>query len=109
MSSKGRKPGFVMTDEHRTKIRNSQILNRLIGHVEGSVEMTSSQVTAGLGLLRKVMPDLSESSINHTVKRDAAEYSREELAAILAETNATNGSGGTAEEDGRGSEPDSVH
>ena len=56
---RGRKPGFVMTDEHRTKIRNSAILNALIEHVEGKREMSSSQVSAGLGLLKKVLPDLS--------------------------------------------------
>ena len=44
-----------------------------------------------------------------TVKRDATEYSREELAEILERTNAANGSGGIASEDGRDREPDSVH
>ena len=56
---RGRKPGFVMTDEHRTKISNSAILNALIEHVVGKRKMSSSQVTAGLGLLKKVLPDLS--------------------------------------------------
>ncbi len=58
MAQRGRTPGFKMSDEHRTKIANSQILNRLIGHVEGTVEMSASQVSAGLGLLKKVLPDL---------------------------------------------------
>lgn len=48
-----------MSDEHRTKIANSQILNRLIGHVEGNVELSASQVTAGLGLLKKCLPDMT--------------------------------------------------
>ena len=48
-----------MTDEHRAKIANSNILNALIEHVEGRREMSSSQVTAGIALLRKVMPDLA--------------------------------------------------
>ncbi len=47
-----------MDDSHRTKIANSQILNRLIGHVEGSVDLSATQVTAGVALLRKIMPDL---------------------------------------------------
>lgn len=47
-----------MTDEHRSKIANSQILNRLIGHAEGTVEMSATQVAAGLGLLKKALPDL---------------------------------------------------
>lgn len=56
---RGRTAGFRMTDEHRSKIANSQILNRLIGHVEGKVELSASQVTAGLGLLKKCLPDMT--------------------------------------------------
>lgn len=50
-----------MSDEHRGKIANSNILKALIEHVEGLREMSSTQVSAALGLLRKVMPDLTES------------------------------------------------
>jgi hypothetical protein len=106
---RGRSPGFQMSDEHRVKIKNSNILNALIEHVEGTREMSSTQVTAGLGLLRKVMPDLSQTDVNHTVKRDATDYSREELAAILAKSHATNGGGGIDAEDGCAGEPDSIH
>lgn len=109
MAPRGRQPGFQMSGEHRVKIKNSNILNALIEHVEGKREMSSSQVTAGLGLLRKVMPDLSESSVTHSVKRDATEYSREELAAIVARANAGNGGEGTLAEDGRDGTTDSVH
>lgn len=66
MSSRGRKSGFKMTDEHRVKIQNSNILNALIEHVEGKREMSSTQVSAGLGLLRKVLPDLSATTLDHT-------------------------------------------
>lgn len=59
---RGRKPGFRMSEEHRDKIRNSNILRALIEHVEGDREMSASQVSAGLGLLRKVMPDLTSVS-----------------------------------------------
>jgi len=48
-----------MSDEHRVKIQNSNILNALIEHVEGRRDMSATQVAAGLGLLKKVMPDLS--------------------------------------------------
>lgn len=61
--SRGRSPGFVMSQEHRDKIRNSNILRYLIDHVEGSRNMEPSQVTAGLGLLKKVMPDLQSTSL----------------------------------------------
>ena len=59
MAGKGRPAGFVMDDSHRTKIQNSKILSRLISHVEGTADMSQTQVTAGVALLRKIMPDLS--------------------------------------------------
>ncbi len=57
-----------MSEEHRVKIQNSNILNALVEHVEGTREMSSTQVSAGLGLLKKVMPDLSavESAVEHS-------------------------------------------
>jgi len=65
--SRGRKPGFQMTDAHRVKIQNSNILNALIEHVSGEREMSATQVSAGLGLLRKVMPDLSSAELKSEV------------------------------------------
>jgi hypothetical protein len=59
----GRSPGFRMSEEHRVKIKNSNILNALIEHVEGKRDMSATQVSAGLGLLRKVMPDLASTTI----------------------------------------------
>ena len=56
---RGRKPGFRMSDEHRVKIQNSNVLNALVEHVEGRREMSSTQVTAGIALLRKVLPDMT--------------------------------------------------
>lgn len=53
-----------MSEEHRVKIKNSNILNALIEHVEGTREMSATQVSAGLGLLRKVMPDLASTTIS---------------------------------------------
>lgn len=64
MSERGRTPGFVMSNEHRDKIRNSNVLNALIEHVEGRREMSSSQVTGALGLLKKVLPDLQSVEIS---------------------------------------------
>jgi len=55
---RGRTGGFKLTDEHRGKIANSSILNCLIEHAEGRREMSSTQVSAALGLLKKVLPDL---------------------------------------------------
>lgn len=64
MAARGRPAGFKMTDEHRAKISNSNILNALIEHIQGTREMSGTQVTAGLGLLKKVMPDLA--TLQHT-------------------------------------------
>jgi hypothetical protein len=63
MAERGRQPGFRMSNEHRDKIKNSNILNALVEHVEGTREMSATQVSAGLGLLRKVMPDLASTTI----------------------------------------------
>lgn len=51
-----------MSNEHRGKIQNSSILKALIEHVEGKREMSATQVSAGLGLLRKVLPDLAATA-----------------------------------------------
>jgi len=58
----GRPPGPTgvrLTDEHRAKIQNSNILNRLISHAEGSIAMKPTEVQAALGLLKKSLPDLT--------------------------------------------------
>lgn len=65
---RGRTAGFRMGDEHRNKIGKSNILRRLIGHAEGTVEMTATQVTAGLALLRKVLPDLAMIEVSGEVE-----------------------------------------
>ena len=86
---RGRKPGFVMSEHHRDKIRNSNILNALIEHAEGKREMSATQVSAGLGLLRKALPDLS--AVEHTGEIDvrrATEMSDDELAAIAGHSSA---------------------
>lgn len=62
MPARGRKPGFTMSNEHRVKIQNSNILKVLIEHVEGKRDMSATQVSAGLGLLKKVLPDLAASA-----------------------------------------------
>ena len=47
----------------REKIRTSQLINRLESHVLGEVDLTSSQVTAALGLIRKTLPDLQATEM----------------------------------------------
>lgn len=63
MSTRGRNAGFQMGAEHRTKIANSKILNRLIAHAEGEIDMTSTQVQAATTLLDRVMPKLAQTTI----------------------------------------------
>ena len=53
-----------MSETHRHKIRNSNILNALVEHAEGTREMSSTQVTAGLGLLKKCLPDLASIELS---------------------------------------------
>lgn len=50
-------------DETRAKIKAAQIINRLMGAFEGKIDLTKAQVSIGLGLLKKVLPDLSQQSI----------------------------------------------
>lgn len=59
-----------MSDEHRVKIQNSNILNALLEHVDGKREMSQTQVSAGLGLLKKVMPDLAATTFDAEVTHE---------------------------------------
>lgn len=43
----------------REKIRASQLVNRLEDHVLGELDLSATQVTAALGLLKKCVPDIS--------------------------------------------------
>lgn len=89
--TRGRKSGFVMSSEHRTKIANSQILKCLLEHVQGKRDMSATQVTAGIALLKKIMPDLSAIELSGTVDmRKAAEMTDDELAAIASGSRKSN-------------------
>jgi hypothetical protein len=67
MAARGRQSGFRMSDEHRVKIQNSNILNALIEHVEGKRDMSATQVTAAVNLMKKVLPDLSAVQMDASV------------------------------------------
>ena len=64
MAARGRPAGFIMDDGHRTKIANSQILNRLISYAEGKTKLDAGQVRAIDILLKKVLPDLSAVTVS---------------------------------------------
>ena len=46
-------------EETRAKIKTSQLLNRLNGHVFGKVDISQTQMKAIEILLRKTLPDLA--------------------------------------------------
>lgn len=73
MAKRGRAAGFIMGPEHRGKIKNSNVLSGLIAFAQGDIppdEYPPHRVTASLGLLKKIMPDITESNINANVQGD---------------------------------------
>lgn len=50
-------------EQTRAKIQSAQIINRLQGYVMGKLVLEPGQVSAGLGLLRKTIPDLSQAAL----------------------------------------------
>ena len=82
MAVRGRRPGFRMSDEHRVKIQNSNILNALIEHAVGKREMSPTQVSAGLGLLKKVLPDISQVTVSGDEDNPLKTVNRIELVAL---------------------------
>jgi len=66
-AKKGEQFTSRMSNQHRVKIQQSNILNALIEHTCGKREMSSTQVTAGLGLLKKALPDLSSVDLKADV------------------------------------------
>lgn len=53
----------------RRKIQASGILDALIEYAEGRRDMSSSQVSAALGLLKKALPDLSTLALPDEMDR----------------------------------------
>lgn len=51
-------------DAIRSRIRAGDIKDRLEKHILGEIEMSATQVSAGLGLLRKVLPDLAATELS---------------------------------------------
>ena len=53
----------TLAHEWRAKIQTSMLINRLNDFAFNKVEMSSDQVRAALGLLKKTLPDLSQQAI----------------------------------------------
>lgn len=51
-------------EDVREKIQASQIINRLEGHLNGQVELSPTQVRAAEILLKKTLPDLSNTEVS---------------------------------------------
>jgi hypothetical protein len=51
-------------EDTRSKIQAAYLINRLTDFVSGKVDLSSAQVTAALGLLKKTTPDLQ--SVEHS-------------------------------------------
>lgn len=78
---RGRAPGFIMTEEHRRKIANSNVLKYLLEHVQGKRELSATQAQVGLGLLKKVLPDLQSVEHNGNPENPIETVTRIELVA----------------------------
>lgn len=90
-----------MSHGHRLKIQNSRVLDKLIAFAEGKPEavMLPHQVTAALGLLRKVLPDLAATgdvASDGGIEKPLETMSNAELEAILKDARSRReGSSGT--------------
>jgi len=68
----------------RQKIKTGNIINRLNKHIEGEVEMSSTQIAAAKTLLAKVLPDLQatqvtqESTVNYVARMPDVSQTAEE-------------------------------
>ena len=55
--------GEVYRERLRAKINGSKLTQALLDHVVNGKEMSSTQVQAAMGLLRKVLPDLNSVEV----------------------------------------------
>lgn len=62
----------------RDKIRNAQLVDKLLKFIAGDLDMTGKQVDAALKLLNKTIPDLKAIEVRGTITHKA-ELTRESL------------------------------
>ena len=69
------------------KIQNAKVLERLIKHFDGEVELSQTQVTVGINLIKKYIPDLKAiehgGEMRHNV--DVSKKSAGNIAAAIRE------------------------
>jgi hypothetical protein len=61
MAARTRK--ILHDDETRAKIQAAQIINRMMGCLNGELMLDSNQVSCGKALLNKVLPDLQSTTV----------------------------------------------
>jgi hypothetical protein len=52
-----------LSDEWKAKIQAGVILDRLVKHVNGEIDMSASQIKAADILLKKTVPDLARTEV----------------------------------------------
>lgn len=75
----GRPMGRLHQDDVRAKIQASQIINRLMGCINGECELSATQVNAANILLRKTLPDLSSVELGGDPENPISVVTRVEL------------------------------
>lgn len=71
--------GKLHQDDVRAKIQASQIINRLMGCINGECELSATQVNAANILLRKTLPDLSSVELSGDPENPVEMVTRIEL------------------------------
>ena len=72
------------TQRQRDKIRSGKILERLIAHVRGEIELSNSQVNAAKALMAKILPDLKGVELKTlAINRPVSKMSDAELQEII--------------------------
>ena len=52
-----------LSENTRQRIKTTMIVERLMDHIDGSIELTATQISAANILLKKTLPDLSATDI----------------------------------------------
>lgn len=72
----------------RERIAGTKIIDRLVQHVMGEIELTQAQVSSARLLLSKVLPDMKSVEIDIQAQVNTVSYNRltdEQLMAIAAQ------------------------
>lgn len=115
LASNGKVQARVAELQGRGAERAAVTIESLISEAEAAraMAMKTEQPAAAISAItaKAKLAGLWVEKTDNTnrVKRDATDYSRTELAAILGQPHTRNGSNGTVAPNGRAREPDSVH